>query len=339
MTASGPPRFDHIIGMTDARGTFEHAELTEPRREHGYCTDDMARVLVVAMREPRPSPDVQRLAALSLRFLRAAEGVEGGYRNRMNRYGHWVDHAGVADCWGRSVWALGTAVARLDRGPVWRQVVAQFERAARRRSPWPRAMAFAMVGAAELLAAIPDHAEACRLLSDGAQCIPGRGRATSWPWPEARLTYANAVLPEALIAAGAGLGRRRLVDDGLHLLGWLVDHETSGAHLSVTPAGGSERGSPRPAFDQQPIEVAAIADACARAATVDGDPRWARGVTAAEAWFLGDNDVGCVMWDAATGGAFDGLQASGPNLNQGTESGLALLATVQHARALSQVPS
>ena len=32
----------------------------EPRPEHGYCTDDMARVLVVASREPEPAPGVQR---------------------------------------------------------------------------------------------------------------------------------------------------------------------------------------------------------------------------------------------------------------------------------------
>ena len=38
--------------MTDERGTFEHAVFAEPRPEHGYCTDDMARVLVVASREP-----------------------------------------------------------------------------------------------------------------------------------------------------------------------------------------------------------------------------------------------------------------------------------------------
>ena len=41
-----------------------------------------------------------------------------------------------------------------------------------------------------------------------------------------------------------------------------------------------------------------------------------------------------VMWDPATGGGFDGLEAGGPNRNQGTESTLALLATLQHARHL-----
>jgi hypothetical protein len=43
MTAPTPvPNFDHLLRMTDQRGTFEHACLSEPRPEHGYCTDDMA---------------------------------------------------------------------------------------------------------------------------------------------------------------------------------------------------------------------------------------------------------------------------------------------------------
>ena len=63
MTAgSTGPIFDHLIRMTDQNGTFEHARFAEPRPEHGYCTDDMARVLVVAARQPQPSSDVNRLA-------------------------------------------------------------------------------------------------------------------------------------------------------------------------------------------------------------------------------------------------------------------------------------
>ena len=160
---------------------------------------------------------------------------------------------------------------------------------------------------------------------------PGRG-------PKPRLAYANAVLPEAMIAAGVALDRPDLVQHGLDLLGWLLEHERSDGHLSVTPVGGATLGDPRPAFDQQPIEVAALADACARAASIDDDPRWTEGIAAAAAWFAGDNDGQHVMWDPDTGGGFDGLMATGVNLNQGTESTLALLATRQHARGLLPAP-
>ena len=63
-------------------------------------------------------------------------------------------------------------------------------------------------------------------------------------------------------------------------------------------------------------------------------PHGPRGVAPPVAWFLGDNDGSHVMWDPATGGGFDGLEAGGPNRNQGTESTLALLSTLQHARHL-----
>ncbi|MFG1799885.1 hypothetical protein ACGFI4_06890 [Micromonospora carbonacea] len=50
---------------------------------------------------------------------------------------------------------------------------------------------------------------------------------------------------------------------------------------------------------------------------------------------LGDNDVGMRMWDPSTGGGYDGLTPHGPNLNQGAESTLALISTLQQARRWS----
>ena len=59
---------------------------------------------------------------------------------------------------------------------------------------------------------------------------------------------------------------------------------------------------------------------------------------AAAAWFQGANDAGQVMWDPETGGGFDGLHADGVNQNQGAESTLAVISTLQHARRFSVVP-
>ena len=335
MSATPHPRFDHLLDMTDEHGTFEHALHAEPRPEHGYCTDDMARVLVVASREPRPSPAVRRLLALSLRFLGKAQGIDGDYHNRMDRRGRWTDRRSLEDCWGRSVWGLGTAVAHADTDWVRQVALSQLDRAAHRRSRWPRAMAFAGIGAAEVLTVQPEHRSSRALLVAAADVLTAETGDVAWPWPEPTLSYANAVVPEAMIAAGDLLDRPALLQRGLDLLGWLLDHETIDGHLSVTPAGGSAPGAARPAFDQQPIEVAALADACARAARVDGaDRRWAEGVERAVAWFLGDNDGSHVMWDPVTGGGFDGLEVDGVNRNQGAESTLALLATLQHARHL-----
>ena len=63
-----------------------------------------------------------------------------------------------------------------------------------------------------------------------------------------------------------------------------------------------------------------------------GDHSWYDSVRLCVDWCLGGNDGGVAMWDRTTAGSYDGLTAEGPNLNQGAESTLALIATMQHAR-------
>lgn len=195
----------------------------------------------------------------------------------MDSQGRWEDEPSLEDSWGRCIWGLGTAAAHSDVGLVRRLAVIQFERAAKVRSPWPRAMAFAALGAAELLSVDPGHRAARELLTDYAKTVAKPSGDATWPWPEPRLTYANAVLPEAMIAAGVALDDSTLRDQGLDLLGWLVGYETREGHLSPAPAKGRGPDDLRPAFDQQPIEVSSVADACVRAAAVDTGSIWPEG--------------------------------------------------------------
>jgi len=86
MTTTAPaPVFGHLLRLTDHRGTFEHARFAEPRLEDGYCTDDMARVLVVAAREPESAGGVNSLAKVAVQFLNDAQTFAGKCRNRMDR--------------------------------------------------------------------------------------------------------------------------------------------------------------------------------------------------------------------------------------------------------------
>jgi hypothetical protein len=109
-------------------------------------------------------------------------------------------------------------------------------------------------------------------------------------------------------------------------------------HLLSTPVGVLGPLDSRPAFDQQPIEVATLADACARATAADPRALWPDGIRLCAAWFQGANDSGLVMWDTETGGGYDGLLADGVNLNQGAESTLAVISTLQHAHRFSLAP-
>ncbi len=328
--------FDHLDRLSDDRGLFEHAERTQRREDHGYCTDDNARLLVVTTREADNGAP-RRLNRVALRFVLDAQGSDGRFRNRMSRAGRWTDRAGTDDCWGRSLWGLGTTAAHHSDNDTRQKARRAFDDGVRLRSRWPRAMAFAALGAADMVAYDPDHGAARALLVDALAAI-GPVPPGDWSWPEPRLSYANAALAEAVIAAGAALERSADIDRGLTMLAWLLELETRQGHLSVNGAGGRGPGDHGVQFDQQPIEVGAIADACWRAYSVTSDVRWSEGVTAAADWFMGVNDVGLVMFDEASGGGFDGLQPGSVNLNQGAESTLALVSTMQRARSFATAP-
>jgi hypothetical protein len=338
VTVCPPPRFDHLDAMT-AKALFEHAELATPRPEHGYCTDDNARLLVVAGRSP-DDPVARRLADVALRFTLASLSGDGRVRNRMNTAWRWQDDPATDDCWGRALWAFGATAAGHRSAATRAEALVAFARAAQVRSVDVRAMAYAALGAAAVVSAQPTHRAALRLLDDAAARIgepTADDVASGWTWPEPTLRYGNATLAEALIAAGVGLDRREVLDRGLAMLAWLLARETAGGHLSVTPVGGSGPADRGPRFDQQPIEVVALADACVRAFDATGDHIWSDGVRIAADWFVGDNDGGHEMFDSSTNGGYDGLMIDGVNRNQGAESTLAFVATMQHAARLGVV--
>lgn len=328
MTLPEPP-FEHLLRLSDDTGVLEHARGAVPRRRSGYCTDDAARALVVVSRQPSPSAEVSALGERCLAFLVHAQAGDGASHNRLGYDRRWEDQPGLGDWWGRSLWGSGTAAARGRSARFRADALAHFEAGAVCRSASPRAMAFAALGAAEVLTVRSDHAGARDLLKAAGATLSGARADESWPWPEPRLSYANASWAESLLVAGWGLEDDGLVAEGLRLLEWLLTIETAGDHLSLTPVGGWALGEPRPGFDQQPIEAAALADACARAYLVTGGEHFVTGVSRAVGWFLGANDTQIPMYDGQTGGGYDGLERDGRNDNQGAESSIALISTLQ----------
>ena len=324
--------FDHLAALTDARGVFEHADHDVPRREHGYCLDDVARALLVLVRELDPSARVAELTETCLRFVEAAIDPRGRAHNRMDISGEWTDESDTRDWWGRAVGALGIAATSASLPLTRARAMRAFLRAATQHSVDVRAMAFALPGAAAVLKARPGSVAARRLVTTALAVIP-QGTA-EWGWLEPRLRYGNASLVDALLAAGDALQDQDLVKRALRRFAALVEIESRDGHLSVTGPGGRGVADTAPQFDQQPIEVAAIADAAARAFDLTADPHWRRVVEQARDWFLGDNDSGAMMVDVSTGAGFDGLERDGRNENRGAESTLAALSTFQQARAV-----
>lgn len=335
MSSLPRPSLRHLARLTDVVGVVEHARLAEPRRDLGYCTDDAGRLLAVACRLPG-DPDAHRLAAVGLGFLARAHDGGGCFRLRLGPDGRWTGDPPSDDASGRALYGLGVAAVTAPWPEVRAGARAMFDAATVFRSPWPRATGYAALGAAEVLALAPDHTAARALVADAAPALAGRRDDAEWPWPEPRLTYANALLCEASLAVAAARDDQQGRRDALGLLEWLVGVETRKRWFSFTPVGGRGPGDAAPAFDQQPIEAWAMADACSRAFVHTGQRRWASAVRRAADWFAGANDVSVAMFDPATGGGFDGLEPAGVNRNQGAESTLAFVAATAQARALSR---
>jgi hypothetical protein len=322
MATVPPLRRDHLTrSLTGPHGLFEHALFDRPRRRLGYTTDDNARALVVL---GRAFPEAD--SRLYLGFVTAGR-VRGGWHNRMTESGRWADDRGSDDAHGRALWGLGWAL----RGPHADQARPALIAGVDLDSPHARANAYAALGAAAALEAEPGLAGIEAFLERVSSRLP-REAGRGWAWPEPRLTYDNARIPQALMAAGSVLGVPAMIDHGLGLLRWLVNIEQGEAGFSFTPVAGRDPTRLSPGFDQQPIEAWGMADACLLASEIDDDPLWGQALEDAAMWFMGRNDGGGALYDPETGAGFDGLEHHGVNQNRGAESTLAALGALDALR-------
>jgi glycosyltransferase involved in cell wall biosynthesis len=325
-------RLDHLLRMTDDTGVIQHATFSVPARDSGYCVDDNARALVVALHADRltGSRDTKRLISTYLAFIHAAQTRDGQFRNFLSYGRVFKDEATSEDCTGRALWALGTAVQMApDEGQrlLARQM---FERALPGvKELGLRGTALTMLGLAIFIVAHPEVEPALDLLRGLAARLCARYRAhasSDWHWFEPALTYDNALIPLALWRAyrvTKDAVSREVASETLSFL------EESSFHddrlVLVGNAGWHPRGGTRAAADEQPTDAAAFVLAFHGAFLATGDHRFLRRMREAFTWFLGANRLGVSVYDPATAGCRDGLGATAPNLNQGAESTISFL--------------
>jgi hypothetical protein len=253
----------------------------------------------------------------------------------MSDFGGWDDRRGSDDAHGRAIWGLGVSLAS---GADDERVVDAFQAGVLSfDSTYPRSVAYAVLGVTAASSTVILDPLLEQFLERMAARLPNP-QPGSWVWPETRLTYDNARVPEALIQVGSAIDDSSMTERGLDLLEWLVDTEHGREGFSFTPVGGRGPDDAKPAFDQQPIEAWAMADACFAAYRVDGQAKWRASSLEAADWFLGVNDLGAEMYDPVTGAGYDGLESDGVNQNRGAESTLAALGALIRRAQLSQEP-
>ncbi len=337
-------KLDHLYMLTDDVGLLQHARYTIPDRNFGYCTDDNARALILALQayQLKPSSGLLKLVGIYLGFLQHAFAADlGRFRNFMSYERQWLEETGSEDSHARALWALGYAVALAPNAGVRAIAVDLFEQAISTVADFesPRAWAYTIVAIHVYLRRYGGDSDARRVRETLALRLFEmfeNNAAPEWVWPEDAVTYANGKIPHALLLAGQWMQRGDLTDAGLRSLDWLLKIQTSetGTFSPVGNGGWFPRGGAKAPFDQQPIEAHAMMEACLEAYNVTRDERWVVSARRCFNWFLGRNDLGKPLYDYQTGGSRDGLQRDGVNENQGAESTLAWLLSLLAIRSL-----
>lgn len=334
---------DHLLRLSDDTGIIQHATYTVPARRSGYCVDDNARALIVAVQADRVqgSAETRALVTTYLSYLLGSQNDDGIFCNFMS-YERVLDMTPPSDdCIGRAIWALGvTAHLAEDEGcrVLAREMLSRALPHARELGP--RGTALAILGIADLLTADSSASDLRAMLDSLVQRLTDRytDHATSdWRWFEPTLTYDNAVLPLALFSAYAVTGDRASLRVARESLEFLEEICFDGERLHlVGNTGWHSRGGEKAFADEQAIDAAAFVLAYGGAYRVTQDRHYLRRMREAFAWFLGANRLGLPLYDFTTRGCRDGMGVTHINQNQGAESTIcflmSLLKMLEHAR-------
>jgi hypothetical protein len=339
-------QLDHLKHLSDSTGIVQHAIYTIPDHAHGYCTDDNARALILTVlleEQGKDSPEVRSLASRYAGFLNLAFNRNTGrFRNFMSFDRRWLEDDGSDDSQGRALWALGTCIGRSRRAGLaaWARELFLLAMPACENTTSPRTWALGILGIQEYLRRFGGDRNATtmgRRLADQLIDLYVKTATDDWPWFENVATYNNAKLSQSLIAHGHWSNYQRATDIGLKSLKWLCEKQLSpeGRFRPIGSNGFSREGSVAAVFDQQAIETHAVVSASIEAYASSKDPFWTEQAHLAFDWFLGRNDLGQPIYDASTGGCYDGLMENQVNANQGAESTLAFLLSLVEMRGLS----
>lgn len=147
-----------------------------------------------------------------------------------------------------------------------------------------------------------------------------------WAWFESYLTYANSVLPEALLCASALTGNEEYKQIAKRSFDFLVGKTFDEDSIKViSNRTWHHKGSISGRYGEQPIDVAYTVITLRKFHDIFKEKHYLEKMEMAFNWFLGNNHLEQVIYNPCTGGCFDGLEEKNVNLNQGAESTVSYL--------------
>lgn len=329
------PKFSlaHVLRLTDDTGIVQHAKYGIPNLKEGYCLDDNARALIMALMayQRNKSADAYRLLPIYLSYIHYMQTDDGNFRNFLSFDRRYLDDVGSEDSFGRTIWALGHLISCAASNSYREFALELFHKSYPhfKALKYIRGQANTIIGIALYLQAYPTDegmvAELIRLTEPLVEAYENT-RSDDWEWFEESMTYDNAILPLALLHSYEVTGNLKVKQIAMKTMGFLDQLTLSNGYLSpVGNDGWYYRGGTFPTFDQQAIETMAMVLMHFQAYQTFRKPEYIEKMFLSYKWFLGENTLRAPLYDHETKGCCDGLLPTGINRNQGAESTLAYM--------------
>ncbi len=337
------PRFslEHVRRLTDNTGIVQHATYGIPNLKEGYCLDDNARALLMALMAYREKKDTFALNFIPvyLSYIHYMQNEKGSFRNFLSFDRKFLDEEGSEDSFGRTVWALGYLIYRAPNGSyrefgkeLLENSFGYFDKLTHLRG-----IANPIIGLSYYLKSYDtDQGRRQLLLEMAGRLVRAyENNATeNWAWFEPKLSYDNAILPLSLFHAAEITGDETILATAVKATRFLEKVTMDKGYLSLVGSEGwYSRGGERAMFDQQAIDAMASVRLFFQAYKVTREPEYIEKMFLSYLWFMGENELRVRLYDPETCGCCDGLQPGGVNRNQGAESTLAYL--ISHLTVLN----
>ncbi|WP_462264713.1 glycosyltransferase family 4 protein [Mucilaginibacter sp.] len=323
----------HVQRLTDDTGIVQHAKYGIPNLKEGYCLDDNARALIMALMayQRNKSQEAFDLLPIYLSYIHYMQRDDGNFRNFLSFDRRYLDEVGSEDSFGRTVWSLGYLIGCGASNSYQEFAMELFQRSIPHFKALKhiRGMANTLIGVALYLRANPaDEGMMTELINLTTPLVEAYEKTASpdWQWFEEGMTYDNAILPLSLLYSSQITGNERVKEIAMVTMGFLDKLTLSNGYLSpVGNDGWYYRGGTFPTFDQQAIETMAMVLMHFQAYELFREPEYIEKMFLSYKWFLGENTLRAPLYDHETKGCCDGLLPTGINRNQGAESTLAYM--------------
>jgi glycosyltransferase involved in cell wall biosynthesis len=329
------PKFNlaHVLRLTDDTGIVQHAKYGIPNLKEGYCLDDNARGLIMALMayQRTKSKEAFELLPVYLSYIHYMQTEDGNFRNFLSFNRQYLDEVGSEDSFGRTIWALGYLIECSASNSYREFALELFKKSFCHFKTLShlRGLANTIIGISSYLHVVPgDDGMVNELVRLTQPLIDAyeQNQSEEWEWFEEKMTYDNAILPLALLHSCEITGNDRAKQIALKTMAFLDAVTLSNGYLSpVGNDGWYYRGGRFPTFDQQAIETMAMVLMHFQAYQIFRKPQYIEKMFLCYRWFLGENTLRAPLYDHETKGCCDGLLPTGINRNQGAESTLAYL--------------